>query len=375
MVDRLRDTEKADLILKQIVTRIEELNLCHCKSCDWLNLEPEEHFIDFYFKIDDSHDRNESSEPVPIFDIKKSPFRRLNITDSEHGFNDDMVDKFLCENLGINVDAWVPESEVEYTPVGRWNPINFSKLDFMRIYNIKIPGQSDIEQTEIRKIGNHFYTEVHIDFLNCSQNEHSKRTDDYNKKLARALKTRMLYQAINISEATLGLARSPFDSPMNPNVLNYYRTLSLVEFGDILNNPKKWLEKNEWIDEVTDLSSWGESLFAALHDDLSNALKWFDRCIHSYHANQHLSDENYWRRERDETGNYIAKLKQYAALLRMTSELKSDMLDKTLFALESAMKDLGYLFGTILERLEILLFSTILIYSSFQFIFNLYFIL
>ena len=54
----------------------------------------------------------------------------------------------------------------------------------------------------------------------------------------------------------------------------------------------------------------------------------------------------------------------------MTSELKSDMLDKTLWALESAMKDLGYLFGTILERLEFKLFSSIKNFFSLKIILN-----
>ena len=341
-----------DLILKQIVEKIEELRFCQCNKCDWINLDPEEHFIDFYLKKDPSSEEqsDEAFEAIPIFDVKNSNLRRLSLTNREHGFDEDIVDFELCEKYGINCDAWVPNSMLEYSPVGRQNPIDFTKLEYLRIFEITIPGANTRDSREIRKLGQKFYTECDIFSINCSQNEHTARTDDYNKKLTRALKSKFLCQAIDITDSVLGLARSPFDSPMNPNVQQFFNSLSTVEQGNLLTDPKKWLHKNEWIDEITDLSSWAESTISAVHSDLWDAISWFDKSIHKYHTDLNLGDQNYWTRELGEPTRYIECLKQFAALLKISSEMKAKFLQKTLWALQSAVKDLGYLFSTIIER-------------------------
>ena len=153
MRDQIRATEKEDSILNQLSTHIQEVKFCQCEKCDWLNIEPEEHIFGLLKPAPNPQANNKQPETKPIFDVRKSNLWSLYNTKPPTGFDDEKIDEMLCERFGINVDSWQPEMETQYTPIGRLNPIDFEKMDYLAIYKIKIKGQNSAEQNEIRKIG------------------------------------------------------------------------------------------------------------------------------------------------------------------------------------------------------------------------------
>ena len=349
MTDQTPETEKEMQSLRQIAEIIEGLEI----PSYLIETFPEDTFSSSFPKIGNPPDDQETDEELKIFDIRRSIlWKRIN-SSSPTGLCSDIVDKMLCERFGINVDAWCPMQYREYTGVGRNLPIDWQKLDYLKIFNIKFEAENPSEQDKVdsRKIREHFYTECGIEYLECSQKEHYRRTDDYNKRLNRALKSRFLCQSMMISESLLGHVKSPFDEPVNSTLEKFWRDLCIVEKGRILTNDREWLENpDKWLDSITDLSDWAKSTILEVNQDLKKTMKWIKESIHKFWLENKLSNESYWMRDRNEPSIYIEKLKTYSQLLHISNEMHSTMLSEIMFYHEAAVGDLGCLLQIILER-------------------------
>ena len=252
-----------------------------------------------------------------------------------------------CSTLQA-VDPWQAEEFTNYELVGRKMPLDYEKLDYMRVYKIRVPNQGQTSEAESRKIGDKYYQEIDLSLINCPLTQHFSRTDDYNKKLLRAVKVRFLYQASQLSENLLGHVRTPFDVQMNSHVKKYFRSLPTDVQGQFLTDPQKWLNQSDWLDQITDLSSWARSTIIPVHGDLKGAMKWIEKSAHEFWVTQKLSDTKNWR-ERDE-GEYIHFLKIHSVLLQISAQMNRKIAVEVMYSLESAVRDLGYLFQTIIER-------------------------
>ena len=350
MTSHVSETEKEMQSLRQIAETIEGLEIPSYLT----EALPEETFLSSFPKIGNPPDDQETDEQLKIFDIRRSVlWKRINVS-SPTGFCSETVDKMLCERFGINVDAWCPMQYREYTGIGRNLPIDWQKLDYMKIFNIKFEAKNPSAQDKIdaRKINEHFYTECGIEYLDCSQEEHYRRTDDYNKRLLRALKTRFLCQSMIISETLLGHVKNPFDEPLNSSLEKFWSNLWIVEKGRILKNDREWLEKaDKWLNSITDLGDWAKSTLLEVNQDLTKTMKWMKESIHNFWLENKLSNESYWMSERNEPSIYIEKLKTYSQLLHISNEMHSKILSEVMYHHEAAVGDLGYLFQLILERL------------------------
>ena len=342
------DAERELLSVQQICLRISELNICQCSDCDWLDLEPVEIFKGWYRPLGTPPEYNFVDETKKFFDIRRSKLWSMHNTESESGFDCEKIDLKLCEAFGINVDPWQAEEFTNYELVGRKIPLDYEKLDYMRVYKIRVPNQGQTSEAESRKIGDKYYQEIDLSLINCPLTQHFSRTDDYNKKLLRAVKVRFLYQASQLSENLLGHVRTPFDVQMNPHVKKYFRSLPTDVQGQFLTDPQKWLNQSDWLDQITDLSSWARSTIIPVNGDLKGAMKWIEKSAHEFWVTQKLSDTKNWR-ERDE-GEYIHFLKIHSVLLQISAQMNRKIAVEVMYSLESAVRDLGYLFQTIIER-------------------------
>ena len=329
---------------------IGELKICRCNQCYLTDLLPEELFLDTYKKIEEGPDFNEASEFSPIFDLKKSILMKRHNTDV--CLTSEKVDEILCERLGINVDSWVPEAYQEYTSVGRKIPINSQCLDFLRIYKIKVPARPQDDETEYRKLGENYYVETDIDLLSdgISETDHLERTEDYNRRLLRCMKTRFLCKSMVLTEETIGHVKSPFDSPVSSTLKNYYQGLTLLEQGQMNTDHYEWVKSDKWLDSITNLGRWARETTVVAQGDISNLVKWFEKSAHEFYTSLKLSNEDLWMREKNEPSIYIENLKKYCLMLKLSAKMNEKFLTDVMFHHQAAVHDLGVLIQKIIER-------------------------
>ena len=347
LIDR---SEREMQSLEQMTERIEGLNLCRCQKCYLTDLSPEEVFVDNFSKIHDIADFHENNEKIPIFDLKKSIF--LDRFNSEYTMNTDTIDEMLCERFGINVDSWSPEAFQEYTGVGRKLPVEYEKLEYLKIYKIKVPAETKEDEIKNRKIGDLYYAETCIELMtkDISQADHFHLTDDYNRRLKKAIKTRFLCQSLTLTETLLGTCKSPFDEPVDPILNRYLSNLPLSEHAKIITDPEAWLQNESWLYEINDLATWATSTVSAVHKDILSVSKWIEKSAHDFYCDQKLGDEDLWLNRINNQNAYLEYLKKYCQLLRISAKMNQKFLEEVMLSHESAVHDLGYFAQLIVER-------------------------
>lgn len=241
-----------------------------------------------------------------VFRLKKS-----NLFNLENGKKTSVntVDQLLLERYGLNVIPKLHQNdapEYEPKPIFRRIAIDWGSFYAAPMYGISVEGV-DTTFLEVswsaKDESSELFDEIRKtdpEFRLVDENQHKKMTQEYNKRLIRAMKGNLMISAMRIMDDSTGHYRNPFDFRGFTNLRR--------EIGSIPNvNKNNYLQSNEWLDQIDDtLGGWAYSSYQIQKVEMEELQEFWKESLERMTSRLHLENTRLWS---DEPGVHLYYLK------------------------------------------------------------------